>query len=107
MSPPNGCVAEDELLELLSGDSVSDRVRAHVRGCPDCRERLDQLESALSAIRLNDRGSPLPSEELTGPTPGSTARDSALAPAAGAADQATVTESWRSGEPSPAASDGS
>ncbi|MGO9467946.1 MAG: serine/threonine-protein kinase, partial [Isosphaeraceae bacterium] len=107
MSPSNGCLAEDELLELLAGESVPDRVRAHVGGCADCRERLDQLESALSAIRLTDRDLPLPGEELTGPTPGSTARDSALAPAASAADQATATQPWRSGERSAAGPDGS
>jgi len=113
MNPSNGCLEEVELLEMLSGDSVSDRVRAHVRACADCRGRLDQLDSALSAIRLTDQSSTPPSDELSGPTPGSTAHDDALAAAgqrsdaARAADQATVTQSWRSGEPSPASPDGS
>ncbi len=49
----------------------------------------------------------MPSEELTGPPPGSTARDAALAPATSAADQATATQPWRSGEPGPAGPDGS
>jgi serine/threonine protein kinase len=79
MTPSIGCLEEDELLELLSGDSVSDRLRAHVRACAGCRGRLDRLEFALSAIRFTDQASTPPSEEVTGPTPGTRAHDDSLA----------------------------
>ncbi len=56
MSPSIRCPVEHELLEVLSGEPVSEQRRAHLHDCPDCRGRLDQLRSELSAIRAIDPG---------------------------------------------------
>ncbi len=51
------CLEEDKLLQVLTGEPDSERFRAHLDNCPDCRGRLDQLRADVSAIMKLGPGS--------------------------------------------------
>jgi hypothetical protein len=95
MSPSIGCLEEHELLVLLSGESASELLRAHLHDCPDCRARLDKLKSELSAIRLTGQGSARSSPDSTDRDPGTTSLDRSPA-SAGQQSRETSTQALRS-----------
>lgn len=47
----SGCPEEHELLVLASEGTADAAVRAHLEGCPDCRERLARLNAELATLR--------------------------------------------------------
>jgi hypothetical protein len=74
---------------LISGEAVAARVRAHLDGCSECRQRLDFMEAEVMSLRRNLRGG------MTLPDPGP-------APDGGADtedDDATDPNFWDSPEP--------
>jgi hypothetical protein len=108
MSPSIGCLEDDELLVVLAGEPASELLRAHLDDCPDCRSRLDKLQSELSAIRLTGQVSAPSGPVSTDRDPGSTSFDRSPAVAAERSRE-TATQSlpstpqpWTNEEPSPA-----
>src|ERR1043165_4803400 len=51
MSSPHCSYGEEDLLPITLGQPVSFDLRAHVAGCPDCQQRLQELQSESSTIR--------------------------------------------------------
>ncbi|MBL8888446.1 MAG: serine/threonine protein kinase [Planctomycetaceae bacterium] len=45
------CLTEEELIALLSGESLSSEKTTHIQHCQQCRETREQIRSDLDAIR--------------------------------------------------------
>lgn len=45
------CPKEEELLPLVTGETVAETVQGHLVTCPDCRGRLDRLRGDLTELR--------------------------------------------------------
>lgn len=54
------CPAEHELLRLISHEPGASELREHVATCSSCRERLEQLNCEVRAIRENRDDASLP-----------------------------------------------
>jgi len=108
MSPSIGCLEEPELLVLLSGEPASELLRAHLDDCPDCRSRLDRLQSEVAAIRLTGQGSAPSSPVSTDHDPHSTSFDRSPATAVQQSRESSTqtmpsaTETWPDGKLEPA-----
>lgn len=51
MAPIPTCPDEAQILPVAAGDPAGDALREHLEGCPDCRERVEQLRAELEALR--------------------------------------------------------
>jgi tRNA A-37 threonylcarbamoyl transferase component Bud32 len=54
------CPAEHELLPLLSQEPGASEIREHVASCSSCRQRLEQLDGEVRALRENRQDASLP-----------------------------------------------
>ncbi len=45
------CPPEEELIPLATGETAADSVQTHLRSCPACRQRVQQLQAEVSDLR--------------------------------------------------------
>src|SRR5262245_46824304 len=76
------CPDDHELLPLVTGGAVPDRVRRHLDACGTCRLRVERLRAEVAAVRLVAEELPAPAE----------VRSSAVAPQAETASWPSATE---------------
>jgi eukaryotic-like serine/threonine-protein kinase len=53
MTAISTCPEEYELLAIAIGEPAGEAIEAHLAGCPNCRERVEQLRAELTALRLD------------------------------------------------------
>jgi serine/threonine protein kinase len=107
MSPSIGCLEEHELLILLSGESASEPLRAHLHDCPACRSRLNKLRSELAAIRLtgpvSTPSNPVPTDRDPDPAPFYRSQTSTIHQSTVASTETLPSnnQTWTNGESGP------
>ncbi len=49
--PPAACLTDEMLLPLATGEGTDAAGQEHLRGCPECQQRLRRLEGEIRDVR--------------------------------------------------------